>query len=43
MDCRQKTGWAPEVVWTVWSVENSLTPAGIQVPVVQPVAGLYAD
>jgi hypothetical protein len=31
-------GWAPEQVWTLWSREKSLVPAGNQTPAIQPIA-----
>jgi hypothetical protein len=34
---------APEPVWTLWSREKSLDPAGNWTPVVQPVVRCYTD
>jgi hypothetical protein len=33
----QEAGWVPDQVWTLWSKEKSLGPAGKQTPAVQPV------
>jgi hypothetical protein len=33
--------WAPEPVWTLWSTDKSLAPAGNQTPAVQSVARRY--
>jgi hypothetical protein len=37
----QEAGWAPDPVWTLWSREKSLSPAGNQTRAVHPVAGCY--
>jgi hypothetical protein len=34
-----EAGWTAEPMWTLWSTEKSLAPAGNQTPVVLPVAG----
>jgi hypothetical protein len=34
---------APEAVWTLWSRENTLVPAGIRTPAVQSATGRYTD
>jgi hypothetical protein len=34
----QDVGWAPGPVWTLWSTEKCIAPAGNWTPVVQPVA-----
>jgi hypothetical protein len=35
--------WIPEPVWTLWSREKSLAPAGTRTPAVQPVHRQYTD
>ena len=37
----QKTGWAPELVWT--DAENVASPLGFDLRNVQPVASRYTD
>jgi hypothetical protein len=37
-----KTGWPPELVWTLWSTENSC-PVGIRMPGVQPMDRRYTE
>jgi hypothetical protein len=37
---RKEIGWAPEPVWTLWSLEKSLAPARDRILVIQPVTVL---
>jgi hypothetical protein len=39
----QETGWAPELVSTLWSREKSLVLAGNGTPVVQSASRRYTD
>jgi hypothetical protein len=39
----QEAGWAPEMVWTLWSRDKSLTPAENRTPAVQFSAHRYTD
>jgi hypothetical protein len=34
---------APDPIWKLWSREESLAPAGIRTPTVQPVARHFTD
>jgi hypothetical protein len=40
---REKTGWASDPVWPLWSREESFAPAANRTPAVQSVARRYTD
>jgi hypothetical protein len=39
----QEAGWAPELVWMIWRVENILSLPGFKPQIIRSVASQYAN